>query len=182
MHGYGITCLDGYRRSENTSIVYRFHFTGVPVKRGSDPIGLRFTVWTFLTPALFITSIHRLCTPLAIKHSATALTCSPYNMIYFNFGCRRRACLVMYVILWLRQRQTTLTETGFGLPSQCCLVRSAVWWLASPTTPFIGHGETPVKYKQHQRNVQNISTKYIGTRSNYLLSLSSRHLPSRTFR
>ena len=36
MDGYGITHLDGYKRSKDTSIVYASQLDSVSVKRGSD--------------------------------------------------------------------------------------------------------------------------------------------------
>ena len=120
-----------YPRNEG---VIRERRTYVPTSACDSPSEL-------LTPALFITSIHRLCTPLEIKHSATALTCSPCTMICFKFGLHGSGCTAVEdahaflspsarlsaprlkisksdicVTLWLRRRMM-LTEIGFGVLS-----------------------------------------------------------------
>ena len=52
MDGYGITHLDKYKRSENTSIDYAFQLYGASAKQRNNPrtedyISLRFPIWTF---------------------------------------------------------------------------------------------------------------------------------------
>ena len=98
--------------------------------------GVRFPVWVFLTPVRFITSIHGFCIPLAIKHSVTALTCSPCTMICFNSGLRESGCTFVedaHAIfspsarLSASRRKiskpdmyvTVLIEIGCGIPSLC---------------------------------------------------------------
>jgi len=101
MQEYGIAYLDGYGISKNIVTDCKTQPDGACTARSNPTlkylgiyIGMRFPILVFLSPAWFVTSIHRLCIPLAIKHSAMTLMCSPCTIICFNFGLRGSGCTV----------------------------------------------------------------------------------------